>query len=217
MSLVNLSNSVIAGLVMPFLLIITLQGAVPNVVQAGEYNQVLSLGDVMPAWEPLPGVDGKQYSSDSFAQADVVVVVFTCRSCPTAIDYEDRISRLQADTIAAGQKVQIVAICVNRVAEDKLSELTRHAAEKKLAFTYLYDESQATARTFGAIFTPEFYVFGKSRKLVYTGAFDDNTDAALAKDHFVANAVTAALTESKPAIGETIARGCRVRYARERK
>ncbi len=200
-----------------FLMIAAIQEAVPNVTQAGEYNQVLSLGDAMPAWEPLPAVDGKQYSSASFADADVVVVVFTCRSCPTALDYEERVSRLQADTIAAGQNVQIVAICVNRVAEDRLSELTRHATEKKLAFTYLYDESQATAKAFGAIFTPEFYVFGKSRKLVYMGAFDDNTDPGLARDHFVASAVKAALTESKPAIGETIARGCRVRYARERK
>ena len=62
-----------------------------NLLQAGEYNPILSIGDDGPAWKSLPGVDGAKHSLADLAKSDVVVVVFTCNSCPYAVDYEDRI------------------------------------------------------------------------------------------------------------------------------
>ncbi len=185
------------------------------VVDAGEFNEVLSIGDAAPAWKDLPGTDGKTHSLSDLAKSDVVVVVFTCTSCPTAVDYEDRINAL---TKKYGDgSVAVVAISVNRVEGDKLPALTKRVDEKKFAFHYLYDESQKIAKDFGAIFTPEFYVLGKDRKIVYMGAMDDSTDAAAVKARHVEDAIAAAKKGEKPAVTETIARGCRVRYARDRK
>jgi hypothetical protein len=58
---------------------------------AGQFNSVLNIGDPAPNWKDLPGVDGKNHSLAGLQDRDVLVVVFTCNSCPIAGDYEDRI------------------------------------------------------------------------------------------------------------------------------
>lgn len=184
---------------------------------AGEFNEVLSIGDAAPVWSDLPGTDGKKHSLADYKDKDAVVLVFTCASCPTAVDYEDRINDLAKRLGGSTGKVAVVAVCVNRVKGDTLAELTERAKQRELAFDYLHDESQKIAKDHGAIFTPEFYVFGKDRRLVYMGAFDDKTDATLVQQRHVEAAVYAAIKGEKPSVTETIARGCRVRYARERK
>jgi len=183
---------------------------------AGQYNEVLSIGDKAPAWSNLPGTDGKNHSLSDLAGKPVVVVVFTCASCPTAADYEDRINAL-ANAHAGDQgQVSVVAISVNRVQEDQLPALTERAKQKGFSFTYLYDESQKVAKDFGAVFTPEFYVLDRDRKVVYMGAMDDATDVSKVTRRYVDEAIAAALAGTKPESTEVIARGCRVRYARER-
>lgn len=194
-----------------------LLGAVSGPVFAGEFNEVLSIGDQAPDWKDLPGTDGKKHSLSGLKDKQIVVLVFTCLSCPTAVDYEERINALAKQHSGADAKVAVVAVCVNRIEADRLSKLELRVKDKGLAFVYLYDESQKIAKDFGAIFTPEFYVFDHDRKLVYMGAMDDNTDPRMVKHNFVESAIVAAQKGEKPKIVETLARGCRVRYARERK
>lgn len=186
-------------------------------VRAGEFNEVLSIGDAAPAWSGLSGTDGKAHSLADYKDKAAVVLVFTCASCPTAVDYEDRINDLAKKLGGPNGKVAVVAVCVNRVKGDSLAELTERAKQREFAFDYLHDESQKIAKDYGAIFTPEFYVFGRDRKLVYMGAFDDKTDATLVQNRHVEAAITAVLKGELPVVKETIARGCRVRYVRERK
>lgn len=191
--------------------------AVCTPVTAGEFNEVLSIGDAVPSWTDLPGVDGKKHALADYKDKAAVVVVFTCASCPTAVDYEDRINDLAKRMGGAGGQVAFVAICVNRVKGDTLADLTERAKQRQFAFDYLHDETQKVAKDYGAIFTPEFYVLGRDRKVVYMGAFDDKTDAAQVTQRHVEAAVNAVLKGEQPAVKETIARGCRVRYVRERK
>ncbi|MBS0204176.1 MAG: thioredoxin family protein [Planctomycetes bacterium] len=186
-------------------------------VRAGEFNEVLNIGDAAPAWTELPGTDGKKHSLSDYKDRDVVVLIFTCASCPTAVDYEDRIIDLARRYGGEKGKVAVVAVCVNRVKGDTLPDLTERAKQREFPFDYLYDESQQIARNYGAIFTPECYVLNRDRKLVYMGALDDRSDAAKVQKKFVEEAIAASLNGQAPAVQETIARGCRVRYARERK
>ena len=183
---------------------------------AGEFNQVLSIGDKAPAWERLPGTDGKPHSSNDLKDKEAVVLVFTCLSCPTAVDYEERFNNLAKQYGGPNGKVGFVAVCVNQIAADRLDKLTLRANEQKWAFPMLYDESQKIAKDYGAIYTPEFFVLNKERKVVYMGALDDSTDPGKVTKKYVEEALAAALKGESPAVKETIARGCRVRYARER-
>jgi peroxiredoxin len=134
----------------------------------------MPLGTPAPAFS-LPGVDGKTWSLDSFSDAELLVVVFTCNHCPYAIASEDRLLQLQADY--RGKGVRLVAISANDAAkypDDSFDEMKKRAAEKRFTFPYLYDESQAVARAYDAACTPDIFVFDRDRKLIYNGRIDDN-------------------------------------------
>jgi peroxiredoxin len=184
---------------------------------AGEYNPVLNIGDPAPAWADLPGVDGKKHSLADLKDKQVVIVIFTCNSCPVAEDYEDRIIALAQKHAGPQGKAAVVAINVNKIEEDSLPKMQERAKSKGFSFPYLFDESQKIAKDYGATYTPEFFVLNKDRKLVYMGGMDDDTNAAKVKVNYLEPAVQAALEGTKPAVTETVARGCLVRYARERR
>jgi peroxiredoxin len=184
---------------------------------AGKYNSVLSPGDAAPAWSDLPGVDGKKHSLSDLKDKDVVVVVFTCCSCPAAEDYEDRVIAFAKKHAGPGGKVAVVALSVNTGEEDDLPHMKERAAKKAYPFPYLHDESQKIGRAYGAQYTPEFFVLNKDRKVVYMGAMDDRDDPARVTTNYLEDAVRAALKGEKPATTETVARGCRIPYPRKRK
>jgi peroxiredoxin len=182
----------------------------------GTYNTKLKLGDAAPAWKDLPGVDGKDHALADLKDKDVVVVVFTCNSCPVAVDYEDRIIAFAKKNAGEKSKVALVAINVNIIEEDRLPKMKERAKTKGFTFEYLFDESQKIARDYGATYTPEFFVLNKERKIVYMGAMDDKNNADVAKINYLEPAVKAALEGSKPETGETRARGCMIRFAKKK-
>ncbi len=182
---------------------------------AGQFNKVLSVGDAAPAWEGLDGTDGKKHSLADLKGKDVVVVVFTCNSCPVASDYEPRLLAFAKEYAAADSKVAVVAINVNTVPEDRLPAMKERAGKKKYPFPYLYDPTQEVARKYGANYTPEFFVLDKDRKVVYLGAMDDKSPPAGPTATYLEDAVKAALDGKTPAKGETLARGCRIRWNRK--
>jgi thiol-disulfide isomerase/thioredoxin len=185
--------------------------------QAGKYNPKLAPGSPAPAWKALPGIDGKNHSLDDLKDKDVVVVAFLCCSCPAVEDYEDRLIALAKKHGGPKGKVGVVAINVNTIDEDRPPAMKKRAEAKGYPFPYLYDETQKIARDFGAAYTPEFFVLDKARKVVYLGAFDDDEAPAKVKARFVEDAVAAAIAGKAPAVGETLGRGCRIRYDRKKK
>ncbi len=176
----------------------------------GQFNKVLSPGDPAPGWEGLDGTDGKPHALAELT-ADVVVIAFTCNSCPVAVGYEDR---LIAFAKAAGDKVRVVAVNPNAVPDDKLPAMVQRAEKKKFPFLYLADPTGATAKKYGAQYTPEFVVLDKARTVVYLGAMDEKSPPAAGGTNFLELAVAAALKGETPATAETLARGCRIRWAK---
>jgi peroxiredoxin len=188
-----------------------------QVVIAGEYNSVLSIGDEAPAWKDLPGVDGKTHSLNDLKDKPIVVVVFTCNSCPYAVDYEDRINALAKAQAGETGKVRVVAINVNLVPADSLPKMLTRSKDKGFAFPYLYDETQEIAKAYGATRTPEFFVLDAQRKITYMGAMDDNNTAEKVTKKYLEPAITAALAGKTPEVKETVAFGCNIRFARKRR
>jgi peroxiredoxin len=186
-----------------------LAGARPG---GGEYNEVLKVGDTAPAWSGLEGIDGKKHALSDLKEKEVVVVVFTCNSCPIAVDYEDRLIAFTKQYAGPQSKVAVVAINVNTIPEDRLDKMKERAKEKGFNFPYLYDPSQKIAHAYGATYTPEFFVLNKARKIAYLGAMDDTSTAANVKLHYLEDAVRATLRGDKANPGETLARGCRIRF-----
>ena len=182
----------------------------------GKYNDVLAIGDAAPAWTDLPGVDGKRHSLSDLHEKDVVVVVFTCNSCPCAVDYEDRLLAFCQKYLGPKSRVGLVAICVNNIEADQMPALKAKAQAKQFHFPYLHDASQKIAKAYGAGYTPEFFVLNKQRQIAYMGAMDDKDPPASAKKHYLDDAVDALLSAQKPVVTETNPRGCKIRWTKKR-
>jgi len=197
-----------------FLLTFVLAAGSLNSAMAGKYNEVLDIGDTAPAWSDLEGVDGKRHALADIASDKLVVVVFTCNSCPVAVDYEDRII---AFAKAHAAEIAVVAINVNPGTEERLEPMKQRATEKNFPYPYLYDDSQQIARDYGAVFTPQFFVLDSERKIAYMGGMDDSSNAKAVTQRYLEDAINAVLAGRRPAVDEAPAPGCRIRYARERR
>ncbi len=129
----------------------------------------LQIGETAPAFD-LPATDGKRYTLDSFADADTLVIFFTCNHCPyvtgsdevtrqTALKFKDRGVRF----------VGINSNSPNTYAEDSFDHMVERMKTHGFPWVYLHDATQDVARAYGALRTPHFYIFDRQRKLIYTG------------------------------------------------
>jgi peroxiredoxin len=172
-----------------------------------------TLGSACPDFRLL-GVDGKTYTREDFGAAPVLVVMFICNHCPYVQAVEDRLIALAGEL--KSKNVQFVAICSNDAtsypddAYDKLAERWR---KKAYGFPYLHDESQAVARAFGAVCTPDIYVFDRHRKLAYRGRIDDSwKDPAKVTRRDLADAIEALLQGAAPAAEQRPSLGCSIKW-----
>ena len=173
----------------------------------------LQLGESAPEFN-LPGVDDKSYSLSDFADAKLLLVAFSCNHCPYVIGVEDRMNAFYADYASKG--LAMVAVNSNETENhptDSFEHMKERAREKGFQFSYVRDESQETARAYGALRTPHFYVFDEDRKLRYTGRMDDNPrNPGQETTHELRDAVDALLAGKEPAEPLTNPIGCNVKW-----
>ena len=86
-------NRALKNLTIAVLATIIRRASVASAMRDAPDPKTLPIGSQAPDFR-LPGVDGKTYTLADFAQAKVLVVVFTCNHCPTAQAYEGRIARV---------------------------------------------------------------------------------------------------------------------------
>jgi thiol-disulfide isomerase/thioredoxin len=187
--------------------------------------KTLEIGADAPDFK-LPGVDGRTYTLKDFADARVLVVVFTCNHCPTAQAYEDRLLKFHADYKDKG--VALVAVNPNdpravRLDElgytdlgDSFEDMKIRAKERHFTFPYLHDgDTQATARAYGVQATPHVFVFDQGRKLRYVGRVDD-AEVKAVHSHDLRNAVDALLSRKPVPVAKTRVFGCSTKWADKR-
>jgi peroxiredoxin len=127
----------------------------------------------------LPATDGKSYSLDDIRGPNGTLVMFICNHCPYVQSILDRILRDAAELQAAG--IGVVAISANDVndyPEDGFENMGKIARDRGFTFPYLYDESQAVAKAYGAACTPDFFGFDAQDGLQYRGRLDASTKQA---------------------------------------
>lgn len=183
---------------------------------AATSSMSMAIGTKAPPFS-LAATDGKTYSLDDFAGAKALVVVFTCNHCPYAKASEDRLIRLQADYRDRG--VQLVAINPNDdrgYPEDSFEEMKKRAKDKAFTFPYLRDESQEVARAYDAACTPDVFVFGPDRGLVYNGRIDDDwKDEARVTRRDLRDVLDAVLAGRAPSLPEVVpSMGCSIKWRR---
>jgi hypothetical protein len=97
-----------------------------------------------------------------------------------------------------------VAICssdVQRQPQDGATHLAEQAERAGFGFPYLIDETQEVARPYGALSTPEFFLFDRERQLVYRGGDEPALRAAVESVAFGEPvSVAAAAGETSPIV-----------------
>lgn len=162
----------------------------------------------------LPSVDGKEYGLDSFKDAKALVVMFICNHCPYVQAIEERILELHRDYRAKG--VQLVGICSNDPTDypdDRPDKLLKRWREKEYGFPYLIDETQQVAKDYGAVCTPDIYVFDQNRRLAYHGRMDDNwQEPSQVKKRELREALDRLLAGQAPAASQIPSMGCSIKW-----
>jgi len=138
-------------------------------------STMLALGTPAPAFALLDVGTGRTVSIDSFADRHALLVIFLCAHCPYVHHVAPELARLAKDY--AGKSVGIVGITANDVAQyadDAPAPTAAWARGAGLSFPILFDDSQAVAKAYTAACTPDFFLFGPQRTLVYRGQIDDS-------------------------------------------
>ncbi len=131
----------------------------------------------------LPGVDGRTWSLQDCRGDKGLLVMFICNHCPYVKAVLDRIVRDARDLQSLG--INSVAIMSNdptEYPEDSLDNMRRVAEENAFPFPYLYDESQAVAKAYGAVCTPDFFGYNADLQLQYRGRLDASRKQAAPAD-----------------------------------
>lgn len=131
----------------------------------------LKTGDSAPQFELL-GIDDKKHSLDNYGK-DGLLIIFMCNHCPYVKAKSDALNELYEKF---GEKIDIAGINSNDSTdypEDSFENMKKVAAEKKFKFDYLVDDSQQIARRYGAICTPDPFLFDKNKRLVFHGRIDN--------------------------------------------
>ena len=124
----------------------------------------------------LPGVDGRDWSLAECRGPRGTLVMFICNHCPFVKAVQEKLARDAHDL--AGLGVGSVAIMPNdfdRYPEDGLANMKLVAERLQYPFPYLLDETQAVARAYGAVCTPDFFGFNADLELQYRGRLDVTT------------------------------------------
>lgn len=185
----------------------------------------LNIGDSAPDFD-LPGVDGKNHKLTDYADAEVLMVLFTCNHCPTAQAYEARVNQIVSDYKERG--VQVVGISPNdpkavRLDElgysdlgDTLEDMKIRAEKMDYQFPYLYDgETQKVSLSYGVLATPHVFIFDADRKLRYKGRIDDSEEGN-PKSHDARNAIDALLDGKAVPVETTKVFGCSTKWFTKR-
>lgn len=182
-------------------------------------GMALTYSEMIPLGRPakpflLKDLDGKPFTLDSFRGAKATVFIWLCAHCPYVQAVQDRIAAVAREYSAKG--VKFAAICSNDARtypEDAPDRLREQAKTCGFTFPYLLDETQDIARDYGAVCTPDFFVFDSNLKLAYRGRLDDSwKNAEKVTKRELAASLDALLAGQKTESNQMPAMGCSIKW-----
>jgi peroxiredoxin len=138
-------------------------------------STMLALGTPMPSFA-LPDVRSQEIiNPETFQNKSALLVMFICRHCPYVVHVQEELTKLARDY--QEKDLGILGISSNDVTgypADAPPRLKEMAEQLGWQFPYCFDETQAVAKAFTAVCTPDFFLFDRQRHLVYRGQLDES-------------------------------------------
>jgi peroxiredoxin len=172
------------------------------------------LGMPAPAFR-LPDTGGSLIALDDFRDAPAFLIVFMCNHCPYVKHIASGLADFARDY--QGRGLAMVGVNSNDASshpDDSPEVMRREVESRGYVFPYLYDETQEVARAYGAVCTPDFFLFDAERKLVYRGQFDGarpNNQVPVTGGDLRA-AVDAVLAGQSPSAKQAASIGCNIKW-----
>lgn len=177
-------------------------------------SEITPLGTPLPHLT-LPDLHGTAHTLATLRGTGVLVVMFSANHCPYVKRIEHAFGEVAAEYQVRG--ASFAAICSNDVvayADDDVPGLTDQVTRAGWHFPYLIDRDQGAAKQFGAVCTPDIFVYDVTGHLAYRGAFDAATPGNdLPSDGADLRAVLDQLIEARPFEGvQRRSIGCSIKW-----
>ncbi len=168
----------------------------------------IGVGQKVASFE-LKAVDGKQYNLENeLKKKEMVAVIFIATKCPYSNAY---IQRYRTLFDALSQRISVSLFTINSNDTESFDEVKAHAKENKFSFPVLKDEGHKVADLFGAEKTPEVFLVGKDKEILYHGRIDDDAEGKHVKRQDLLAAVDEVVTKKPISVKETKAFGCSIK------
>ncbi len=162
----------------------------------------------------LEGVDGDTYTLERARGPKGTLVMFICNHCPYVKSVIGRIAQEAKELQAQG--IGVIAINANDpedYPEDSFDRMKEFAAHHGLSFPYVVDRTQAVARAYDAVCTPDFFGFNKDLELQYRGRLDESKTTLVAGARRELYEAMVQIAESARGPAEQIASmGCSIKW-----
>ena len=134
-------------------------------------SQKLVAGSAAPGFV-LKGVDNKTHSLKDFKSRSYLVV-FICNHCPYVKARIKDLVDLQSKFDNAD--LQFIGINSNdpNYEGEGFDNMVKFSKDHSLNFPYLIDDAQTVAKEFGAVCTPDPFLFDGDKRLVFHGKIND--------------------------------------------
>jgi len=178
------------------------------VLTSSDYDK-LHYGDIAPDFN-LKATDEKQYSLKEL-KGKLTLIVFMCNHCPYVRPKISELNRIAQ----AFNEVRVIGINPNEsinYPEDSFDNMKRLVETGYIKFIYLHDDTQKIAKDYGAVCTPDPFLFDKDLELIYHGRIDDSHAEAPAKKHELYDFISEYLKTGKSSIEVKPSMGCSMKW-----
>ncbi len=124
----------------------------------------------------LPGVDGQNWNLEKASGENGLLVMFICNHCPYVKAIHQRLvedARILRDEFGINS-IAIMSNDPNEYAEDSFENMKAVSDQWQFPFPYVIDETQETAKAYGAVCTPDFFGYNTKLQLQYRGRLDES-------------------------------------------
>lgn len=178
-------------------------------------SKMVELGSKAADFVLYSPAEDKELSLTSLQSERATLIIFMSNHCPFVKHLNSALSSFGKEYIPKG--LSVIAINSNDIInypDDSPENMIKQAEKFDFQFPYLFDESQEIARKYGAMCTPDFFLYDGNMMLRYRGQFDDSRpgNGIPVTGYDLRHAVEALLNNQLPSINQKPSIGCGIKW-----